>query len=326
MIARIHSPLRNLRAIRYIAPREGTIANSAPVSSLLTEMPLYLVATPIGNLEDITLRALRILREADIIACEDTRHTGRLLVHYGISGKKLVSYHEHNERQRAQELLSYLLEGKTIAIVTDAGSPGIADPAYRIVTAAVDKGIAVVPVPGASALIAALTCSGAPTDSFFFGGFLPARAQARRARLLSVKNIQSTLLFYETPHRIKEALRDVIEILGNRKAVIAREITKLHEEFLRGSLEELEEASSRASLRGEMTLVIEGAGKDNLEELPSGSIAEQIESLIESQSLTKTDALKAAARSRGISRKKAYELLLEERKSDEDEGEEKEQG
>ena len=283
-------------------------------------MPLYLVATPIGNLEDITLRALRILREADIIACEDTRHTGRLLVHYGINGKKLVSYHEHNERQRARELIEHLEDGKSVAIVTDAGSPGIADPAFRIVTAAVEKGIAIVPIPGAAALVAALTSSGAPTDTFYFGGFLPARSQGRRARLLSVKNIPSTLLFYETPHRIKEALRDIHEVLGNRKIVIARELTKLHEEFLRGRVQDLEKIVSSSTPRGEMTLVIEGAGKDNLEEVQTGSIAEQVERLIESKSLTRNDALKIAARSRGISRKEAYELLLAEKRTEENEG------
>jgi len=283
-------------------------------------MPLYLVATPIGNLEDITLRALRILREADIIACEDTRHTGRLLVHYGINGKKLVSYHEHNERQRARELIEHLEAGKSVAIVTDAGSPGIADPAFRIVTAAVEKGVAIVPIPGAAALVAALTSSGAPTDSFYFGGFLPARSQARRARLLSVKDIPSTLLFYETPHRITGALRDIHEVLGNRKLVIARELTKLHEEFLRGRVQDLEEIVSSSTPRGEMTLVIEGAGKDNLEEVQTGSIAEQIERLLENRSLTRNDALKIAARSRGISRKEAYELLLAERRTEEDEG------
>lgn len=283
-------------------------------------MPLYLVATPIGNLEDITLRALRILREADIIACEDTRHTGRLLVHYGISGKKLVSYHEHNERQRARELIEHLEDGKSVAIVTDAGSPGIADPAFRIVSAAVEKGVSVVPIPGAAALVAALTSSGAPTDSFYFGGFLPARSQARRTRLLSVKDIQATLMFYETPHRIREALRDIHEVLGNRKIVIARELTKLHEEFLRGTVQDLEEIVSSSTPRGEMTLVIEGAGKDNLEEVQSGSIAEQVELLIESQALTRNDALKIAARSRGITRKEAYELLLAERRTEESEG------
>jgi len=283
-------------------------------------MPLYLVATPIGNLEDITLRALRILREADIIACEDTRHTGRLLVHYGINGKKLVSYHEHNERQRARELIEHLEDGKSVAIVTDAGSPGIADPAFRIVTAAVEKGIAIVPIPGAAALVAALTSSGAPTDTFYFGGFLPARSQGRRARLLSVKNIPSTLLFYETPHRIKEALRDIHEVLGNRKIVIARELTKLHEEFLRGRVQDLEKIVSSSTPRGEMTLVIEGAGKDNLEEVQTGSIAEQVERLIENKSLTRNDALKIAARSRGISRKEAYELLLAEKRTEENEG------
>ncbi len=275
-------------------------------------MPLYIVATPIGNLEDITLRAIRILREVDLIACEDTRHTRRLLEKYNIV-RPLLSYHEHNERQRATELLERLERGESIALVTDAGSPGISDPAFRIVTAATAGGIPVVPVPGATALVAAVTCSGLPTDSFLFGGFLPPKRAARRARYEAFGTLKATLVFYETPHRIIESLEDALEVLGDREAVIARELTKLHEEFLRGKLSELIETISERPLRGEMTLVIEGAGKDNLEEVQSTTISEQIERLMKGRAMSRNDALKAAARSRGISKKLAYEMLVKER-------------
>ena len=186
-------------------------------------MPLYLVATPIGNLEDITMRALRVLKEADLIACEDTRHTGRLLQHFGIS-KPTVSYHEHNERTRAPELVERLVKGERIALVTDAGTPGISDPAYRIVTEAIERGVEVVPIPGATALVAALIASGLPTDSFLFAGFLPPKQQARRGRLEELQTQRATLVLYEAPHRIRETLADALEILGDRPAVLAREL------------------------------------------------------------------------------------------------------
>ncbi len=227
--------------------------------------------------------------------------------------RPLLSYHEHNERQRSTELLDRLDRGERIALVTDAGSPGISDPAFRIVTAAAARGITVVPVPGATALIAALTCSGLPTDSFLFGGFLPPKRAARRGRFEALRSLRATLVFYETPHRIREALDDALDVLGDRQAVIARELTKLHEEFLRGKLSELAEAASGRSLRGEMTLVIEGAGKDNLEEVKSSMISEQIERLMQGRALSRNDALKAAARSRGISKKLAYEMLVKEK-------------
>ncbi|HEX5081996.1 MAG TPA: 16S rRNA (cytidine(1402)-2'-O)-methyltransferase, partial [Blastocatellia bacterium] len=194
-------------------------------------MPLYLVSTPIGNLEDITLRALRVMKEVDLIACEDTRRTRRLLDHFGI-GKPLISYHEHNELKRAEELAERLSRGESIALVTDAGTPGISDPAYRIVVAAVERGVTVTPVPGATALVAGLVASGLPTDSFLFAGFLPPRKQARRARLDELKAERATLVFYEAPHRILETLQDIAEIYGDREIVLTRELTKLHEEFL----------------------------------------------------------------------------------------------
>jgi len=199
---------------------------------------LYVVATPIGNLEDLTHRAARVLGEVRLIACEDTRHTRKLLNHYGIK-TKTVSYHEHNEREQAGKLLELVKSGIDVAIVSDAGTPAISDPGFRVVRMALAEGLQVVPLPGATALISALVASGLPSDEFFFGGFLPARSGQRRARLAELSAIPSTLIFYEAPHRIAESLKDAREILGEREAVVARELTKLHEEILRGSLSEL---------------------------------------------------------------------------------------
>jgi 16S rRNA (cytidine1402-2'-O)-methyltransferase len=218
---------------------------------------LYLVATPIGNLEDITYRALRVLGEVDLIACEDTRHTRGLLTHFGID-TKTVSYHEHNEHERAAELASMLAGGMSVAVVSDAGTPGINDPGFRLVRACIEQGISVVPVPGATAFVAALVASGLPTDEFYFCGFLPARAHARRLRLADLRAITATLVFYETPHRIAAALADAREILGEREAAVARELTKLHEEIARGRLTELiARFSGEQAARGEMVLIID---------------------------------------------------------------------
>ena len=203
------------------------------------EPALYLVGTPIGNLEDITLRALRILKEVDVIACEDTRQTQKLLNHFAIQ-TRTTSYHEHNEMTRSAELVKEMEEGARVALVSDAGMPGISDPGYRLVTLAIRHQIAVVPVPGASAFLAALVASGLPTDSFRFSGFLPAKRGERQAALEEIKNSLGTQVFYEAPHRILETLADVVEVLGRaRNVVVAREVTKLHEEFLRGSAAEI---------------------------------------------------------------------------------------
>jgi 16S rRNA (cytidine1402-2'-O)-methyltransferase len=271
---------------------------------------VYLVATPIGNLEDITHRALRILAEVDLVACEDTRRTGLLLDHYGIK-TKLISYHEHNERERATELDAMLLEGRSIAVVSDAGTPGICDPGYRLVNEALSHGIKVVPVPGPVAFIAALTASGLPTDEFFFGGFLPARAQARRQRLEQLRSLSSTLVFYETPHRIAQALADAREVLGERQAAVARELTKIHEEIVRGRLSELAARfGGDQPARGEMVLiidrlVIETEGTEKLPDLLA--LVEQYEN----EGLDHRAALKRAARHLGISRDEAYRRLVE---------------
>jgi 16S rRNA (cytidine1402-2'-O)-methyltransferase len=279
-------------------------------------MALYLVSTPIGNLEDITLRALRVLKEVNLVACEDTRHTRRLLDHFGIS-KPTISYHEHNEQGRATELVQRMLGGESIAIVTDAGTPGISDPAYRIVTAAIEKGISVIPIPGAVALIAGLTASGLPTDSFLFAGFLPHKKMARRTRLEELKPQRATLVFYEAPHRIRETLADALEGLGDRQAAVARELTKLHEQFIRGKLSEIAGHFKTHEPRGEMTLVIAGSADDNLPAVEFGSVSEQVERLIGESGLTRNEAIKQAAKSRGLSKREAYQLMLEEKETDE---------
>jgi 16S rRNA (cytidine1402-2'-O)-methyltransferase len=219
---------------------------------------LYIVATPIGNLEDITLRALRVLKEVDVVAAEDTRHTQVLLNHYGIQAP-LTSYHEHNERTKAEALVKQLLKGQDVALVSDAGTPAISDPGFRLVKQAVDAGIRVIPLPGASALTAVLSASGLPTDRVVFEGFLPAKKKPRREKLRALRDEARTLLFYEAPHRLAETLDDVHELLGDREAVLAREVSKVHEEFLRGRISELLHALRRREIRGEFTLIISGS-------------------------------------------------------------------
>ncbi len=278
---------------------------------------LFLVATPIGNLEDITPRALRTLGEVDLIACEDTRHSQRLLLHYDIK-TKLISYHEHNERERAIELGAMLEAGKNIALISDAGTPGISDPGFRLVNVAREVGARVVPIPGASAFIVALVASGLPTDQFFFGGFLPARAAQRRARFDAVSAIPATLVFYEAPHRIANALRDAREILGDREAVVARELTKLHEEILRGRLSELIEKyeSTDAAPRGEMVLIIDRTVIDKpLGQQSEANIASRVEAF-ESEGLDPRAALKKVAREMGLTRAEAYRRLTAARARD----------
>ena len=280
-----------------------------------TRGALYLVATPIGNLEDVTRRALRVLAEADVVACEDTRRTRALLEHFGIRARTL-SYHEHNERERAEELARMIEGGAAVALVSDAGSPGVNDPGYRVVRACVERGLSVVPVPGPTALVAALTASGLPTDEFYFGGFLPARAHARREKLASVRSLRATLVFYETPHRVAHALADAREVLGEREAAVARELTKLHEEFVRGRLSELIlRFTPEGAARGEMVLVID---RDVIvEEGAAGaqggaSVAARVAAL-EAEGLDPRAALKRAARDLGLTRDEAYRRLTSER-------------
>jgi 16S rRNA (cytidine1402-2'-O)-methyltransferase len=281
----------------------------------MTTGTLYLVATPIGNLEDITHRAVRILREVDLIACEDTRRTRVLLDHYQIKAK-LLSYHEHNEKGRAAELGAQLESGADVALVSDAGTPCISDPGYRLVRESIKCGARVVPVPGATAFVSALIASGLPTNEFFFGGFLPARTAARRARLSALSNFSSTLIFYEAPHRIIDTLRDAHEILGEREAVIARELTKVHEEIARGLLSELlARYETAAAPRGEIILIIDRhviapAHAERL--LTEISVATRVAAL-EVEGFGTRAALKKVAHEMNMSRSEAYRRLLAER-------------
>ncbi|MGA2508981.1 MAG: 16S rRNA (cytidine(1402)-2'-O)-methyltransferase [Candidatus Acidiferrales bacterium] len=276
---------------------------------------LYVVATPIGNLEDITMRALRILKEADVIACEDTRQTMKLLSHFGIS-KRLVSYHEHNEITRAPEIVIELEQGAQVALVSDAGTPAISDPGHRLVSLCVRHGIQVIPVPGASAFLAAVAASGMPVDEFVFAGFLPSRPTERRKALRELATEQRTLVLYEAPHRLLDMLEDALEILGNRPAVIAREVTKMFEEFLRGHIEDLVAQVQKKPPRGEITLLIgppdghvthaeNGAAKAN-----AVPLARRVEEIMKAGGVDRKAALKQAARERGITRREAYKQLL----------------
>jgi 16S rRNA (cytidine1402-2'-O)-methyltransferase len=274
---------------------------------------LYLVATPIGNLEDITLRALRILREADQIACEDTRHAQKLLAHYDIH-KPLVSYHEHNEMTRAPELVVALEQGAKIALVSDAGMPLVSDPGHRLVSLCVRHHIPVVPIPGPSALIAALGASGLPNEEFLFVGFLPARSGERRRALERLRIEDRTIILYEAPHRIAEMVADAREVLGDRQACLAREVTKLHEEFRRGRLSDLEVSLEERPARGEITLLIGPADPAEANQAESAqSLAERVEELMRQAKLDRKEALKLAAKERGITRRDAYDQLLSDR-------------
>jgi 16S rRNA (cytidine1402-2'-O)-methyltransferase len=271
---------------------------------------LYLVATPIGNLEDITVRALRVLGEADVIACEDTRRTAKLLHHYSLQ-KETLSYHEHNELMRAAELVIRMEQGARVALVSDAGTPVISDPGHHLVSLCLRHRIPVVPIPGPSALIAALAVSGLPTEEFLFVGFLPSRAGERRKALERLAAETRTLVFYESPHRLVEMLAAALEQFGRRPTVIARELTKIHEEFLRGDLAELVVTARRRALRGELTVIIGGAQPGQVPaNLPAAPLKERVEQIMREQNLERNAALKQAARERGLTRREAYSQLL----------------
>jgi len=275
---------------------------------------LFVVGTPIGNLEDISLRALRVLREADQIACEDTRHTRKLLEHYDIH-RPLISYHEHNETTRAPELVAALEHGAKIALVTDAGTPMVSDPGYHLVQLCVRHGIPVVPIPGPSALLAALCASGLPAEQFVFAGFLPSRKGERRRALERLRLEERTIVLYEAPHRAAESLTDALEILGDRPACLAREITKIHEEFQRGSLAQLAEQARSKPPRGEITLILgppEAQQAAKLQE-SAQTMAQRVEELMRQANLNRKEALKLAARERGLTRRAAYEQMIEAR-------------
>jgi 16S rRNA (cytidine1402-2'-O)-methyltransferase len=277
---------------------------------------LYVVATPVGNLEDITLRALRVLKEASVIACEDTRQTQKLMNHFDIE-TRLVSYHDHNETTRSAELIVKLEGGESVALVSDAGTPGISDPGYRLITLAIRHKIPVVPIPGPSAFLSALIASGLPTDSFQFSGFLASRRGQRRTELEAIKDSQATQIFYEAPHRIIETLEDVAEVLGaERRIVVAREVTKMYEEFIRGTSAEVFEKMRHQEVRGEITLIIAKAEQSSII-APSEkkvNVAQRLAEIMAVQNLDEKSALKVLAKEQGVSKSEVYREVQRKKK------------
>jgi 16S rRNA (cytidine1402-2'-O)-methyltransferase len=269
---------------------------------------LYVVGTPIGNLEDMTFRAVKILQSVDAIAAEDTRHTGKLLQHFQIKTPQ-VSYHEHNRNERLPELLNKLSEGKAIALVTDAGMPGISDPGYELVKACAEAGIEVVPIPGATAGITALSASGLPTHRFVFEGFLPASGQERQQRLESLQAESRTLIFYEAPHRVRETLQDLAQYLGeNRSIVLARELTKLHEEFWRGSIGEAIVHYNQQEPKGEFTLIVAGAEVE-VPVLSEEALKAELQQIM-AQGVSRSQASRQLAQLTKLPRRQLYQLAL----------------
>jgi len=268
---------------------------------------LYIVATPIGNLEDITLRAIKTLKDVDLIAAEDTRHTRHLLDRYQI-GTQLTSYHDHNKEEKAPVLVARMLEGKSVALVSDAGTPGISDPGYFLINLAIDQGITVVPIPGATAAIAALSVSGMPTDSFVFEGFLPAKHMARLKRIRDLVREERTMIFYEAPHKVIRAIEDMIDILGDRRAVMTRELTKIHEETVRGTLSEILKRLKTGTVKGEFTLIVHGATTEPLKQ--DIDTAEYLRNLMLHRGMTRKDAISVAADELGLPKKEVYKESL----------------
>ena len=268
---------------------------------------LYLVATPIGNLEDITLRALRILKEVDYIAAEDTRNTLKLLNHFEIK-KPLISNHRHNEEDRENSLIEKLKDGKNIAVVSDAGTPGISDPGEVIAKRAIEENIEVIPIPGACAAINALIASGLNTKEFVFFGFLPLNKKLRKEKLEEIKNENKTIIIYEAPHKIKDSLNDLKNVVGDRKIVLARELTKIYEEFIRGNIDEIIEKSE--NLKGEMILLIEGNNEINNENILNNLSLEEHYNVYEKQGLDKKEIIKKIAKDRGVNKNEIYQYFL----------------
>jgi len=286
------------------------IAISAPKNGNVPGPALYIVGTPIGNLEDITFRAVRVLKGVEMVACEDTRQTQKLLHHYGIT-TKTVSYHEHNEVTRAPELIMQLEQGATIALVTDAGMPAISDPGFRLISLAIRHHIPVVPIPGASAFLASLVASGMPTDSFRFSAFLPAKSGERRSALEKIREAARTQIFYEAPHRIVETLEDIVDVLGaERHVVIAREVTKIHEEFLRGTAEQvLLELKSRGEVKGEITLLIAKAELNHHPAVKPKDLRVRLQEIMDADTVDEKAALKILAKETGVSKSEVYREL-----------------
>ncbi|HBF35840.1 MAG TPA: 16S rRNA (cytidine(1402)-2'-O)-methyltransferase [Firmicutes bacterium] len=275
---------------------------------------LYLVGTPLGNLEDITQRALRVLNEVDFIAAEDTRHTLKLLNHFQIK-KSMLSYYQHNERERSNQIIDKILAGANVALVTDAGMPGISDPGTLLVAAAIERGIRVIPIPGVTAVITALAASGLDTASFWFAGFLPRKNNEQRLKLTEMINFPGTLVFYESPHRLLITLQNIKSVFGERRAVVARELTKIYEEFIRGSLSEIIENLSRRELKGEFTLLVEG--NHVVVKTDQNSTNNDINTLLATTLSHRTslrEGLKEIAKETGKSTKEVYRMYLEQQK------------
>ncbi len=269
---------------------------------------LYVVGTPIGNLEDMTFRGVRILQEVDLIAAEDTRHTGKLLQHFQIQTPQ-ISYHDHNRRSRIPEILSHLQQGKAIALVSDAGMPGISDPGYELVKACIDEGISVVPIPGVSAAITALSAAGLPTDKFLFAGFLPPKTQQRRSQLELLKTEPHTLIFYESPHRLRQTLQDLAEVLGSeRQIVLGRELTKFYEEFWRGKLSEVVTVYEHKQPQGEYTLVV-GGNSTTQPQLCEAQLKAELGKII-NQGISRSQASRELAKATSLNRRYLYQLAL----------------
>ncbi|HET9869025.1 MAG TPA: 16S rRNA (cytidine(1402)-2'-O)-methyltransferase [bacterium] len=271
---------------------------------------LYLVATPIGNLEDMTFRALQVLRQVDLIAAEDTRHSLKLLTHFGIQAKKLISCFDHNEVKRVPEVLETLAGGGSAALITDAGMPAISDPGYLVVQAVAAAGFQVSPLPGASSVLAALAASGLPATPFTFLGFLPPKAGDRQKALARLKSEERTLVFFESPHRLRQSLKDMLNAFGDRKCVVARELTKLHEEVLRGRLEEMGRRFQDREVLGEFVVVVEGGERVDRsapEKWHGASIEDQLRQFLR-EGLTKTEAVKAVCKLRDLPREVVYRI------------------
>ncbi|MET0639795.1 MAG: 16S rRNA (cytidine(1402)-2'-O)-methyltransferase [Hyphomicrobium sp.] len=293
------------------APTVGPASRAQSViAGLLTEPlapGLYLVATPIGNLGDITLRALSVLARADVVYCEDTRHSAKLLHHYAIS-TRTRPFHDHNEERESERIIGELKSDKRVAIISDAGTPLLSDPGFKLVRAVAGEGIPVFAIPGASALLSALTVSGLPTDAFFFAGFLPPKQAARRSRLSELSQIPGTLVFYEAPHRVTVTISDMAQLLGGRRAAIARELTKLHEDIVRGSLAELVEATAGDDLKGEVAIVV---GPEQAVPVSDDVLTARLADALEVMSLK--DAAKALADELGVPKARVYGLGLKAR-------------
>jgi len=275
---------------------------------------LYICGTPIGNLEDITIRSLRILKEVKLIAAEDTRHTKKLLIHYQIN-TNVTSYHEYNKFKKAAYLLEILKNGQDIALVSDAGMPGISDPGYVLINLALNNNIKIIPIPGVSALITAVVVSGLPTDKFVFEGFLPRKIKERKRYFKRLEEEERTIIFYETPHRLKRALKDMLEILGDRKIVIARELTKKYEEIIRGKLKGVLSMINTKEVKGEITLVVQGGtkekGDDTIDFLRDECIMEEYFKKLKNQGYSNKEIIKIAQEKLNISKNLIYKKLLE---------------